>query len=80
MTNYTREASQPHRSTNWRGTDPVGVDTPYGQLPNNDHPWGRDVHRDIEYRDVVGNTQKESLDGLTQNEADVLADTQHEWV
>jgi hypothetical protein len=70
MTNYTREASPPHSSDNWEAED----------LPNNDHPWGREVHRDIEYRDQIGNTQSRSLDGLTQNEADVLADTQHEWL
>lgn len=67
MTDFTREASRPHASD-------------WDELHNNDHPWGQDFHRDIEYRDVVGNTQDRSLDGLTQNEADVLADTQHEWV
>ena len=69
MTNYTREASRPHASE-WEADD----------LPNNDHPWGPEFHRDIEYRDILGNTQGDSLDGLTQNEADVLTDTQHEWV
>jgi|APHM01.1.fsa_nt_gi hypothetical protein len=68
MADFTREASRPHAS-DWEAQD----------IPNNDHPWGRDVHRDIEYRGPAGNTQRESLDGLSQNEADVLADIQHEW-
>lgn len=69
MTDFTREASRPHAS-DWEATD----------IPNNDHPWGREFHRDIEYRDPIGNTQDRSLDGLSQNEADVLADVQHEWL
>lgn len=68
MTDYTREASRPHAS-DWEAQN----------IPNNDHPWGRKFHRDIEYRGPAGNTQDQSLDGLSQNEADVLADTQHEW-